>query len=517
MDDVVIGLDSSTTATKAIAWTPDGDAVAEGRADIPLASPQPNHYEQNPDDWWKSTTSALQQVCAAIDPSRIKAVSISNQRETIGFFNRDGRAVRPAMVWLDERARSLVGDLASELGSDPDGTASFHRITGKPVDIVPSVMRVYWMLRAAPSQHAATEIFSDVHGYLTFRLTGRWATSWASADPLGLFDQEAKQWSPEIMTAVGVDSTRLPDTGPPGSILGELTAAAAAETGLNAGTPVVAGGGDGQLAGLGCAALTPETAYLNIGTALVSGVHGKDYLNSLAWRTMGGPTGEGYYYEACLKAGTFIINWFLDTICANDPSPPSELLPQLSKAAGDIPVGSQGLLMLPYWQGVMNPHWNDSARGAFVGLSGAHTRAHMFRALMEGLALEQRLSTSAVEEALGQKVERYIAIGGGAASDLWRQIFANATGKVVARSSTVEASSLGAGNCAAIGAGWFDSFEQATTAMAGDIVTVSDPNPAAHARYGELFEVYQSLYERMAPIYSGLDGFLKSESETAAV
>lgn len=508
MSDLVIGIDSSTTATKAIAWTPDGKAVAEGRADIRLSSPLPNYYEQDPEEWWSSTRTALAQVTAAVDPARIKAVAVSNQRETLGIFHRDGSPVRPAMVWLDDRARPLVDELAAALGTDPDGTPAIHRISGKPVDVIPAVNRIYWMLRNEPDLHSATDVFSDVHGYLTFRLTGRWATSWASADPLGLFDQEAKRWSPQIMAAAGIDETRLPQPERPGTVLGTIGKAVAAETGLPEGTPVVAGGGDGQLAGLGCAALTPDTAYLNIGTALVSGIHGKAFLNQPAWRTMGGPTGEGYYYEACVRAGTFTVNWFLDTLCAGETGTPGEILARLERESADIPIGSQGLLMVPYWQGVMSPYWDSAARGAYVGLSGAHSRAHMFRALMEGLALELRLSASAAESALGQRVERYVAIGGGAASTLWRQIFADVTGKSVQRSETVEASSLGAAICAAVAAGWYPGFREAATAMTGRIVAVSDPEPAARARYDELYGVYEGLYERLKPVYAGLDRFL---------
>lgn len=508
MSDLVVGIDSSTTATKAIAWTEDGRPVAEGRADIQLSSPKPNYYEQDPEEWWSSTRTALSQLTAAIDPSRIRAVAVSNQRETLGVFRRDGTAVRPAMVWLDDRARPIVDELAGMLGTDPDGTPVIHRISGKPVDVIPAVNRIYWMMRNEPDLHAKADIFSDVHGYLTFRLTGRWATSWASADPLGLFDQEAKRWSPEIMAAAGIDASRLPETERPGTVLGAVGRAVAAETGLPEGTPVVAGGGDGQLAGLGCAALTPDTAYLNIGTALVSGIHGAAFLNSPAWRTMGGPSGEGYYYEACVRAGTFTVNWFLDTLCAGETGTAGEILSRLQRESADIPIGSHGLVMMPYWQGVMSPYWDSAARGAFIGLSGAHSRAHMFRALMEGLALELRLSASAAEAALGQTVERYVAIGGGAASDIWRQIFADVTGKSVQRSETVEASSLGAAVCGAVAAGWYPGFREAASAMTGRIVAVSDPDPGARARYDELYAVYEGLYERLKPVYAGLDRFV---------
>lgn len=511
MPDLVVGIDSSTTATKAIAWTGDGQMVAEGRADIPINSPKPDYFEQDPADWWASTRQALRNLCAKIDPTRIAAVSVSNQRETTGFFRRDGTVIRPGMVWLDERSRGLFRGLAESLGRDPDGSYAQHRISGKPIDIIPSATRIHWMKEVEPDLHAATEMFADVHGYITFRLTGEWRTSWSSADPLGLFDMQAKEWSGPILDAVGIEASRLPVAQRPGTVLARVTRAAAAETGLPEGTPVVAGGGDGQLAGLGCAALEADTAYLNIGTALVSGVHDDSYRISQAWRTMGGPTGEGYYYEACNRAGTFTVNWFLSNICAGETAPRSALLAKLEEDSRAIPIGSQGLLMLPYWQGIMTPYWDNAARGAFIGLSGGHSRAHLFRAMMEGLAMEQHLSLSEAERNLTTPITTIVAIGGGASSQVWRQIFADVMGKRVVRADTVEASSLGAAICAAMGAGWFDSFHDAARRMSGKILAVSEPDPAAHARYGELFAVYRQVYDRLLPLYPALGRFARDQ------
>jgi xylulokinase len=503
-EPLVIGIDASTTAVKAIAWSPDGQAVATGRAPVAMSSPKPNYYEQDATDWLAAMTTALGGVTAEIDPTRVAAVSIANQRETFAPLDADGRQVRAGMVWLDERARDLVQDLAGLLGEDPDGTSRLHRICGKPLDVIPVHNRILWMLRTEPELHRRTAMFADVQGYLVHALTGRWATSWSSADPLGLFDNEAKRWSPEILAAVGIDESRLPAAERPGSILARVSAAAAAATGLAAGTAVVAGGGDGQVAGLGCAALGEDTAYLNIGTALVSGVHGRDYRISRAWRTMGSPTGDGYYYESCLRGGTFTVGWFVEKVCGVDPLKDPGVFARLEAEAAAIPRGSEGLLLLPYWQGVMAPYWNAEARGLWLGLSGAHTRAHMYRALMEGLALEQALSTDLVEAELGARVSTYVAIGGGASSALWRRIFADATGRVVQSSATVEATSLGAGMAAAVGAGWFDSFEAAATAMRGAIVAETVPDPAGVETYRRVAGIYRELYPRLEPLFGPL-------------
>jgi xylulokinase len=504
-EPLAIGIDASTTAVKAIAWTPAGRAVAEGRAPVPMASPKPNYYEQDPVDWSTAMVTALRGVTRDVDPSRIAAVAIANQRETFAPLDAEGRALRAGMVWLDERARgSLVDELAGMLGTEADGTSRLHRICGKPVDVIPVHNRILWMARNEPELHRRTAMFADVHAYLVHTLTGRWATSWASADPLGLFDNEKKRWSPEILAAVGIDDRRLPAAEAPGRVLGRVTPAAAAETGLRVGTAVVAGGGDGQVAGLGCAALDEDTAYLNIGTALVSGVYGRDYRISKAWRTMGSPTGEGYYYESCLRGGTFTVGWFVEKVCGVDPHADPAIFSRLEAEAAAIPRGAEGLVLLPYWQGVMAPYWNADARGLWLGFSGAHGRAHMYRALMEGLALEQALSTDLVEAELGARISNYVAIGGGASSALWRQIFADATGRVVRSSSTVEATSLGAGMAAAVGAGWFETFEAAAAAMRGEIVAETRPDPAGVEAYRRVASIYRELYPRLESLFGPL-------------
>src|SRR3954453_21565257 len=233
--DLVIGLDSSTTATKAIAWRRDGTVAGTGRASNPLTSLGNNRYEQNPEDWWHSTCLALKELLQQINPASVAAISISNQRETFVPLDAHGNAVRPAIVWLDQRCGDEVAWLADRVGRE-----KIHRITGKPPDMAPVAYRIAWMLRHETELFRRTDMFADVHAYLAWRLTNLFRTSWASADPLGLFDLEHKSWSPELLNALELSSHQLPGPERPGTIIGEVTAFAAAATGLLPGTPVVA-------------------------------------------------------------------------------------------------------------------------------------------------------------------------------------------------------------------------------------------------------------------------------------
>ena len=503
--DVVVGMDSSTTATKTIAWRRDGSIAGVGRSPIPLASLGNNRYEQNAEDWWSSASAALRQLLQQVSPERIAALAISNQRETFVPLDSQGSSVRAAIVWLDQRCGEEVAWLAGKVGTD-----NLHRISGKPPDTAPVAYRLAWMLRAEPELFRSTAMFADVHGYLVWRLTGSFKTSWASADPLGLFDMEEKAWSAEVMQALELSPAQLPRLAAPCTIVGTVSRAAAAQTGLVPGTLVVAGGGDGQAAGLGVNALASWRAYLNLGTAVVSGTYSREYRTDTAWRTMGSCSGEGYYYETSLRAGTFLIEWFVRQVCqaADDHK---TVYQRLDAEAAGVPIGSSGLLAVPYWGAVMTPYWDPRARGCFVGLTGSHRIGHMYRSLLEGIALEQALVTGMIEERTGIRIREFVAIGGGSASDLWCQIMADASGKTVRRSRTVEASSLGAAVCAAVGAGWFPSAADGAAAMAGEITRETEPVPSHAARYLELMGIYREIYPRLHDTFAGLSRFADTD------
>ena len=487
-EPLVIGLDSSTQSSKAIAWTRHGRAIAEGRADIPMSNPGLDRFEQDPEDWWTACSAALADCARQIDPSRVEGLAISNQRETIAFVGAGGRAVRPAMTWLDERAREEVERFAEAFGA-----AQIHRITGRVPDTIPCLYRLAWTKRHEPQVWKDTAHFVDVQAWLVQRLCGGgYRTGWISADPMGLFDLVEKRWSVPILDALGLDAARLPATHPPGTPLGGLLDAVATRTGLPAGLPVFAAGGDGQCAGLGTNCTTPERAYINLGTAIVSGIWTPDYRHDRAWRTELAAQGEGYILENCLRSGAFLIDWFVRQFVARG-KPDAALFERLERAALALPIGSDGLLVQPYFSGSMDPHWDSSARGVILGLGGSHTEAHVYRALIEAITIDQAMRTDDMEAAAGQRIDHFVAVGGGARSPLWRQMLADATGRPVHVSETVEASALGAGMIAAAGAGWYGSITEAAAAMAGATTPVH-PDPARGAVYAELIEIYRGLY-----------------------
>jgi sugar (pentulose or hexulose) kinase len=493
--DIVIGIDSSTTGTKAIAWDVSGNNIAEGNCQIPLVSPQSGYYEQNPADWWNSAATALMKLTRQVDKERVKAVSIANQRETFVTLNKRGEPLRPAIIWLDERCKDQVDRFAAIIGED-----KIHQITGKPKDFAPVVYRLAWMKEYENELFRKVFKFCDVQSYLVHRLTGHYKTSWSSADPLGIFDLENKIWSIEILKELEITTDQLPETFSPGTILGQVGKNAAEATGLRSGTPVVAGGGDGQSAGLGVNALLMERAYLNLGTAVVSGMFIKEYVTDRSFRTMASCSGSGYYGETSLRAGTFLIDWFFKQVLKINSAQAPVMYKNLEEEARQVTEGSEGVLVLPYWNAVMNPYWDPDARGCIIGLNSGHHRGHLYRAILEGIAMEQSLATEAAERAAGRNIFEYALIGGGAKSKLWRQIIADVCNKRILKMDSEEATSLGAGISAAMAAGWFNSFEEAAKSMTR-VKGITEPIPQNVRQYQDLKGIYRNIY----PITRGLN------------
>lgn len=502
--DLVVGIDSSTTATKAIAFDKQGRAVAEGRAKIALVNPHPGHFEQDALEWWSSLVTALKSLCSQIAPERIAAIAISNQRETFVPLTRDGTPVRPGTVWLDERAKAEVDELASAYGAE-----KIHQVAGKPCDVTPCLYRLQWMRKHEPENFARFGMITEVHAYLAYRLTGSFVTSTASADPAAFLDMNTMEYAGDLLGHVGLSVSQFPALFRPGSIMGHVSEEAARATGLKVGTIVGAAGGDGQCAGTGVNVFVPNRAYVNLGTAVVSGVYAKDYAVERAFRTMTAVSDQGgFIYESVLRTGSFLVEWMLKTMFQTPAGKEKELFSALEQEAKAAGIGSGGVMLLPYWAGVMTPYWNAEARGTITGLNASHGRGHVYRATLEGISLEQTIATNRAAQASGMDVDHYVAIGGGSNSDLWCQILADASGRKVARSATVEASALGAAMAAARAANWFGSVDEASAAMAGELTGSFSPEKASAARYQELLKIYTDLWPTMAQWNARLVAFL---------
>ncbi len=501
---LVIGIDCSTTACKALAWNREGKAIAEGRATYPLLQPQANWYEQDAAQWWHSTCNAIKQLLSQIDKKQVEAVCITHQRETFVAVDREGKAIRNAIVWMDKRSRKQVNFLAEKIG-----TEQINQLTGKPNAMTPSLPKIIWLTQNEVETVTRTYKFLDVHGYLVYYLTKNFRTSLASADPMGVMDMQANTWADDLLTSLGLQKGQFAELVQPGSIIGYVNESAATATELPDGLPVIAGAGDGQCAGLGANAVGNNRAYLNLGTAIVSGIISSDYLVNPAFRTMYAPIPKSYFLETVLLGGVFTLNWFVEKFANDLRYSNLNLSPEeiLETAAAKLPPGADGLMLVPYWNYVMNPYWDASASGITIGWTGTHGREHLYRAILEGIAFEQRLVGDAVMAAMAQRFSEYVVMGGGSQSNLWCQIVADITGVPVVRSKTTEATCLGAGILAAVAVGWYPDIKIAASSMTGtgSRFTPNSPTQAIYEKlytqvYKPLFPTLQSLVQRLADL-----------------
>ncbi len=487
----VLSIDCSTTAAKAIVWDARGRPLAEGRGKINLYSPAPQGYEQDAEEWWTATCRAVRAALRGTDARRLRGVCIAHQRETFVVTDPSGRPARRAIVWMDERSRPQVSRLRASGQAD-----HLREQTGKPVSTTPSLSKLLWLQDTEPQLFDQNARVLDVHAFLIQRLTGVMRTSLPSADPTGLVDLRSGLWCEAAAALAGLTPAQLPEIVSAGDIIGHVTQAASVACHLPTGLPVIAGAGDGQAAGLGAGLMGPGPAYLNLGTAVVSGVYSDTYCTDLAFRTMASANPGGYILETDLKGGTFTLNWLCERWLPGKGSG-QQRLRQLERQAAGVGAGAAGLMLVPYWAGVMNPYWHDHASGMVIGWREDHGPVHLYRAILEGIAFEQRLQTACVEGAIGRPVERFILMGGGSASDLWCQILADVLGRPVCRAGSAEATSLGAAILAAWATGLHRDLASAVEAMTS---TGRGFVPGAQAAtYDRLFsEVYSGLYLAVA-------------------
>jgi sugar (pentulose or hexulose) kinase len=493
ISDLIISLDSSTSASKAIIWDLQGNIVAKGCSNLNIIQEQPDWYEQSAEAWWNTACMAFQQAANQIDPRRLAAVCIAHQRETFVMVSEDGHPLRPGILWMDERARHLMSGLKSLLDAD-----HFHQVTGKPLSGNLTVGKIAWLRTYEPELFDSAYMFLDVHAYLVRQLTGLFRTGFGCVDPMGLFDMRHNNWSDEILAGLGTDVTHFPTVLPTGSLLGTVTKEAAKASHLPEGLPVITGIGDGQAACLGANISHQGECYISLGTSVVSGTISESYVTNRAFRTMYAGIPNTYILETALLGGAYTLQWFLNNFSPSDNRKNDESLsPEklMEDAARLVPAGSEGLLLVPYWNSVMNPYWDEAARGIIVGWTGTHRKQHVYRSILEGIAFEQRLHTTGVEKVLKMDISRYVVVGGGAQSDLWCQIIADVTGKRVYRTHYHEATALGAAVLGASAVGLYPNASDAANAMVN-----IDPNffkPVAERQifYDRLYnEVYINLF-----------------------
>jgi xylulokinase len=487
---LVLGIDVSTTATKAVLVDERGAVVAIGVAQYPYDVPRPGWSEQDPALWWDGTIAAVHAAldAAGVDGSAVAAVGLTGQMHGAVLLGATDEVLRPAILWNDQRTARECDLIRAAVGPQ-----RLIEITGNDALTGFTAPKLVWVRDNEPHIWAQTRHFLLPKDYLRLRLTGEHAMDKADGSGTILFDLAARDWSDEVLAALHIDRALMPQTFEGPQVTGTLTADAAAATGLLAGTPVVAGGGDQSANAVGVGAVAPGIVAVSLGT---SGVvfaatdsplyerHGRVHAFCHA-------VPDRWHMMSVMLSAAGSLRWFRDALA------PGVEFADLVEPAAAVEAAGSGLYFLPYLTGERNPHPDPDARGAFIGLDVTHDRRHMTRAVLEGVTFGLRDGLELMVEAGMPRPTQIRASGGGLVSPLWRQLLADILGAEIYVPSTTEGAAFGAAVLAAVGAGWYGSVDEA----AAELVSadpVAAPGPAA-AVYLEHYEAYRELYPTLAP------------------
>ena len=489
---MILAHDLGTTGDKAALYAPDGSLVAAAVARYGTDYGPGGRVEQDPEDWWRGIVEATGELLArsGVRAEEIAAVSFSGQMMGAVLLDGRGDPVRPALIWADTRSGEQCDRLVDAIGMDRGYALIGHRLNPTY-----SLTKAMWVRDHEPDVFARARHLVLAKDYAVLKLTGELATDPSDASSTNAFDQRSGAWSQEVLDAADMDAALLPEVVPSATVVGGVTAEAARATGLAEGTPVVLGGGDGPCAALGAGIVSADSgAYAYLGSSSWVSLAATEPLHDPEMRTMTfNHVIPGRFVPTfTMQAGGASFEWV------------SELLAETPAALGDAAegAGDDAPLFLPYLLGERSPYWNPHARGAFIGLQRHHGRPEIARAVLEGVALNLRIGLEAFEE-MGAPIAAVDAIGGGAASDTWLQILADAWGKPVRRRSLVdEANALGAAVVGGVGVGLFDDFDVAPGFS--EVGRAFEPEPERHERFTARLALFTGAYRRLETLFDEL-------------
>ena len=489
---LVLGIDSSTTATKAVLVGGAGAVAGTGVAEYDFAVPQPLWTEQDPDLWAHGAIQAIRAALAAagVDGGAVAAVGLTGQMHGMVLLDAAEQVLRPAILWNDQRTAAACDHIRAAVGPE-----RLIEVTGNDVVTGLTSPKLVWVREHEPEVWSRIAHVLLPKDYVRLRLTGELALDKADGTGTGLFDLAARDWSPEVLDALEIPRAWLPRTHEGPVTTGSVTAGAAAATGLRAGTPVVAGGGDQSANAVGVGAIDPGTVALSLGTSGVVFAATVSPLFDPAGRIHAfcHALPDRWHLMSVMLSAAGSLRWLRDTLA---PSVPYDAL--VAGASG-VPPGSEGATFLPYLSGERSPHNDPLARGAFVGLTLSHRRDHFVRAVLEGVAYGLRDGLDLMVSAGMPAPAQVRASGGGIASPIWRQILADVLEAEIATVGTTEGAAYGAALLATEAAGWFGSVGEAVRELVS-VTPVTSPGSEVLA-YRERHAAFRDLYPAMRPIF----------------
>ncbi len=503
----LLGLDIGTTGAKALLVSASGDVLASATVEYPIFTPHPLWSEQDPADWWRGSQAVLRAVImqAGIDTTRIAGLGLTGQMHSSVFLDGDGNVIRPALLWNDQRTAAECAEITYRVGE-----TRLPEIAGNPALTGFQAPKILWLRNHEPEQYARVRHVLLPKDYIRYLLSGDIATDASDAAGTLLLDLHTRDWSDEILERLQLPRDWFPQVYEGPEITGHLRPDVAAMLELPVGLPIIAGGGDNAAAAVGTGVIREGMLSSSLGTSGVLFAHS----DSLTFDPCGrlhtfchAVPGKYHLMGVTLAAGGS-FRWLRDLLGVSatssqrteiaDSTPegsPQLQVPgfnELTAEAAQVPPGAEGLLFLPYLSGERTPHMDPLARGGFIGLTMRHKRAHLVRAVMEGVVYSLRDSLEIMHE-LGMVTSQIRATGGGGRSPLWRQMQADIYGTEVAVLAVEEGPAYGAALLAGVGTGIFASIEAACDS-AVNIRTHTLPDTTRQSCYNAYYQRYSGLY-----------------------
>jgi sugar (pentulose or hexulose) kinase len=500
--DFILSVDLGTTAIKTSMFDDRGGLIAKATHEYELSTPSTLAVELDAEHYWDAFKQTLAEILAARPDSApgIRALGISAQGETLICADQNGNALRPAIVWLDNRAQDEAEELAREFGND-----LCYRVTGQ-VSFVPTwpAAKILWLRRNEPDLFRRTARFLLLEDYFIQRLTGKAVCEGSLVTSTTYWDFTKRTWWPEMLAYLGIGVERLPELRESGEPVGPIRDAVALELGLVPSTIVCTGALDQAAGAIGVGNIRPGVFSENTGAALaICATVPQPVFDPSAQMPCHYHGVPELYMEHTFTSGGMVLRWFRDEFCQpeielarHDGRDPYDLL---SDMATQVPAGSEGLLMLPHLQGAMAPEANPKAKGVFYGFTLRHTRAHFARSIMEAIACIIRRNIDVIE-GLQIPVNEIRVLGGGSRSMIWNRIKCDVTGRPVVTTENEEAACLGAAILAGRAVGMFGSIEEAVDRMVV-IKARLEPDPERHAIYDGVYARYRELYDDLGGMF----------------
>lgn len=496
MKKYYIGIDLGTSSVRAYLTDLGGQGTAAGQT-YDVLIPRNGYAEQDPENWYDCVCSCIRCVLekTGVSPAEVRALSFSGQMHGMVALDGDGRLVNDAVIWMDQRSGEAIREIYDKLGEDFVTANTQNRIAAGFL-----LSTLYWFKTRRPDRYARIRRVMLPKDYIKYRLTGRVVTDHSDAAGSLAFDNARLAWSTPLLEGLGIDPGLFPECLPSTAVVGCVTAEAARRTGLCEGTLVVNGGADQCMMAVGNGIVEDGIVASNIGTAgqISTTVRRPAYDPRLRTNTFAHAIeGRWNLMGACLNSG-ISLKWIAKQVLGEED------YDEVNRTVAASPIGGNGLFFLPYLTGERTPHMDSLAKGVFFGLTPAHDKAALERAVMEGVVFALKDCLGILRE-LGIPCERIIAAGGGARSDVWLQMQADIFDLPVLRSASDEQACLGAAITAAIGEGAFENYEEACVRCLKKPERVFEPQRDNVRIYERMYPVYREIYQANKHIFRDIN------------